>query len=43
VKCSFTFTGSFTGTLTVNGAPQAINGTTTQVYGSSGIISGLTG
>src|SRR6266478_4871877 len=43
VKCSFTFTGSFSGTLTVNGSTQAINGTTTQVYGSSGIIYGVTG
>jgi len=42
VTCSFTFTGSFRGTLTVNGSTQAINGTTTQVYGSSGISSGVT-
>src|ERR1035437_2565762 len=26
VKCSFTFTGSFSGILTVNGSTQAING-----------------
>ena len=43
VTCSWTFTGSFSGTLTVNGSTQAINGTTTQVYGSSGIIYGATG
>ena len=43
MKCSFTFTGSFSGTLTANGSTQAVNGTTTQVYGSSGIISGVTG
>lgn len=43
VTCSFTFTGNFSGTLTVNGASQAINGTTSQVYGSSGILYGGTG
>lgn len=43
VTCSFTFTGSFSGTLTVNGSTQAISGTTRQVYGSGGIISGVTG
>jgi sugar lactone lactonase YvrE len=43
VTCSFTFTGAFSGTLTVNGQTQAINGTTTQVYGSTGIIYGSTG
>src|SRR5579864_5069409 len=32
VTCSFTFTGSFGGTLSVNAASQAINGTTTQTY-----------
>jgi len=44
VTCSFTFTGSFGGTLSVNGAPQAINGTTTQTYETTGaIISGILG
>jgi hypothetical protein len=43
VTCSYTFTGGFTGTLTVNGSAQAINGTTTQYYGSTGILSGATG
>ncbi len=44
VTCSFTFTGSFSGTLTVNGSAQAINGTTTQYYGSGGnILGGITG
>lgn len=40
VSCSFTFTGSFSGTLTVNGATQAINGTTYQVYGTNGVVGG---
>jgi sugar lactone lactonase YvrE len=31
VTCVYTFQGSFSGTLTLNGAPQAINGKTTQV------------
>lgn len=44
VTCSYTFTGSFSGTLTVNGSAQAIKGTTTQYYGSAGnILSGITG
>jgi len=32
VTCGFTFTGTFSGTLTVNGAAQAINGSTSQLY-----------
>ena len=44
ISCSYTFTGSFNGTLTVNGSAQAINGTTTQYYGTAGnILSGITG
>jgi sugar lactone lactonase YvrE len=44
VTCSFTFTSLFSGTLTVNGAMQAINGTTYQVYGTNGVvITGSTG
>ena len=44
VTCSYTFTGTFSGTLTANGSVQAINGTTTQYYGTSGaLISGVTG
>ncbi len=31
ITCYITFTGNFSGTLTVNGAPQAINGATYQV------------
>src|SRR6516164_7855361 len=38
VTCTFTFTGTFRGTLTVNGAPEAINGTTYQLYEQSGVI-----
>jgi sugar lactone lactonase YvrE len=38
VTCTFTFTGTFSGTLTVNGAPQAINGSTYQLYEQSGVI-----
>ncbi len=40
VTCSFTFTGTFSGTLTVNGSTQAINGTTYQVYGTNGVVAG---
>ena len=44
ITCYFTFTGSFSGTLTVNGATQAINGSTRQVYGTDGVVSsGTTG
>ncbi|HEY7338728.1 MAG TPA: choice-of-anchor D domain-containing protein [Bryobacteraceae bacterium] len=44
ITCFYTFTGSFSGTLTVNGSAQAINGTTTQYYGTAGnILSGITG
>src|SRR2546427_509626 len=38
VTCSSTFTGTFSGTLTVNGAVQAINGSTSQVYGTNGVV-----
>src|SRR5579863_9181738 len=38
VTCSFTFKGAFSGTLTVNGSAQAINGTTYQVYGTNGVV-----
>jgi sugar lactone lactonase YvrE len=40
VTCSFTFTGMFSGTLTVNGSTQAINGSTYQVYGTNGAVGG---
>jgi sugar lactone lactonase YvrE len=40
VSCSFTFTGTFSGTLTANGYTQAINGTTYQVYGTNGVVAG---
>ncbi len=40
VTCSYTFTGTFSGTLTVNGSTQAINGTTYQVYGTNGVVAG---
>jgi hypothetical protein len=40
VTCSFTFTGMFSGTLTVNGSTQAINGSTYQVYGTTGVVAG---
>jgi streptogramin lyase len=44
ITCTFTFTGTFSGTLTVNGAPQAINGSTYQFYEQNGVIDlGLTG
>jgi len=43
ITCTWTFTGTFSGTLTANGSMQAINGTTTQVYGSAGIVDGATG
>jgi len=44
VTCSFTFKGTFNGTLTVNGATQAIIGSTHQLYGTDGVvISGRTG
>ena len=36
--CSFTFTGTFAGTLTANGYTQAINGSTYQVYGTNGVV-----
>ncbi len=38
VTCTFTFTGTFSGTLTVNGSAQAINGSTYQLYEQSGVI-----
>src|SRR5437879_6334141 len=44
VTCAFTFTGTFSGTLTVNGATQAINGSTFQVYRTNGVVvTGTTG
>jgi len=42
VTCSYTFTGSFSGTLTANGYTQAINGTTYQVYGTNGVVARAT-
>ncbi len=38
VTCSFTFKGTFNGTLTVNGATQAIIGSTHQLYGTDGVV-----
>ena len=38
ITCSFTFKGTFSGTLTVNGVTQAINGSTYQVYGTNGVV-----
>ena len=44
VTCGFTFTGTFSGTLTVNGATQAINGSTSQLYRTDGVVvTGTTG
>jgi len=44
VTCAFTFKGTFSGTLTVNGATQAINGSTSQVYRTNGVVvTGTTG
>ena len=43
ISCSYTFTGSFSGTLAVNGATQAINGSTYQVYGTNLVPYGYTG
>jgi sugar lactone lactonase YvrE len=44
VTCAFTFTGTFSGTLTVNGATQAINGATSQRYRTDGVVvAGTTG
>ena len=43
VSCAWSFTGSFTGTLTVNGSTQAINGATSQYYSTTGAGSGTTG
>src|SRR5882762_10569567 len=36
VACGFTFTGTFSGTLTVNGATQAINGSTSSCIEPTG-------
>ena len=44
MTCSFTFAGTFSGTLTVNGSKQAINGTTYQLYETGGVVvTGTTG
>src|ERR1019366_8734642 len=40
VTCSYTFTGTFSGTLTAKGYTQAINGSTYQVYGTNGVVAG---
>src|SRR6267142_1195907 len=40
VTCWYTFSGTFSGTLTANAATQAINGTTRQVYAKSGAVAG---
>jgi hypothetical protein len=42
VTCGITFTGSFTGTLTVNGVTQAISGVTNQYGAVGGASSGTT-
>lgn len=36
ITCSYTFTGSVAGTLTLNGATQAIVGATSQIFGTGG-------
>jgi sugar lactone lactonase YvrE len=36
ITCSYSFTGYFSGTWTVNGAAQAINGVTYQAFGTGG-------
>jgi sugar lactone lactonase YvrE len=36
ITCSYSFNGSFSGTLTVNSQAQAINGATSQAFGTSG-------
>jgi hypothetical protein len=36
ITCSYTLTGNFSGTLTVNGQTQAINGVTYQWFGTGG-------
>ena len=38
VSCGYTFTGTFSGTLTANGYIQAINGSTYQLYGTNGVV-----
>ena len=38
VTCSFTFTGTFSGSLTLNGSTEAINGSTYQIYGTDGVV-----
>ena len=44
VTCAFTFKGTFSGTLTVNGATQAINGSSSQLYRTDGVVvTGTTG
>jgi len=44
ITCSYTFTGLFSGALTVNDQVEAINGSTIQIYGTDGvIITGATG
>jgi sugar lactone lactonase YvrE len=44
VTCQFTFTGTFSGTLTVNGSVQGVNGVTYQLYGTNGVVvTGTTG
>ena len=40
VTCSYTFTGTFSGTLTAKGYTQAIDGATYQVYGTDGTVAG---
>src|SRR5258708_19945454 len=35
-SCAYSFTGHISGTLTVNGVAQAINGVTNQVFGTGG-------
>ncbi len=35
-SCAYSFTGQISGTLTVNGVAQAINGVTNQVFGTGG-------
>ncbi len=38
VTCGYSFSGTFSGVLTVNGSAQAINGSTSQAFGANGVV-----
>lgn len=38
VTCGYSFTGYFSGVLTVNGLAQAIDGVTSQAFGTNGVV-----